>query len=118
MSLGKVEATLKLHELVEAACVCARPSERAAVALVVPDQVTRRSRGRDRPRPHPLVRFFQASLEKLAAALGKGALTRAELCKDPAVVGEVLERLAAYGARGKLERFEIPKAVTLVDAPW
>jgi long-chain acyl-CoA synthetase len=39
VSLGKVEAALKLNTIVEAICVCARSTERTAVALVVPDQV-------------------------------------------------------------------------------
>ncbi len=39
VSLGKVESCLKLHPIVESICVCARSTERTAVALIVPDQV-------------------------------------------------------------------------------
>lgn len=39
VSLGKVESTVKLHEIIETICVCARSAERSTVALVIPDQV-------------------------------------------------------------------------------
>ena len=39
VSLGKVESVLKLHEIVDTICVCARSAERSTVALVIPDQV-------------------------------------------------------------------------------
>jgi long-chain acyl-CoA synthetase len=40
VSLGKVEAAMKLNPIVEAICVCARSTERATVALIVPDTVS------------------------------------------------------------------------------
>lgn len=39
VSLGKVESILKPHEIIDVICVCARPTERATVAFVIPDQV-------------------------------------------------------------------------------
>ena len=39
VSLGKVESALKLNPIIENICVCARSTERTAVAIIVPDQV-------------------------------------------------------------------------------
>jgi long-subunit acyl-CoA synthetase (AMP-forming) len=98
VSLGKVESTLKLHDLVDTICVCARPSERSAVALVIPDQ---------------------SQLERLAATLNnKAGLARADLCRDPDVVRAFLAEISSYGAKMKLEKFETPKALTLIPETW
>jgi len=39
ISLSKVETALKLNPAVETVCVCARSTERATVAIIIPDQV-------------------------------------------------------------------------------
>ena len=54
----------------------------------------------------------------MAEKLGKTDLARAALCNDPTINREVLKSLTSYGISVKLERFEIPKAVTLVEQPW
>ena len=45
-------------------------------------------------------------------------MSRSELCNDPAVSKDVLKTLAGFGLSKHLERFEIPKAILLIDEPW
>jgi hypothetical protein len=50
--------------------------------------------------------------------LNKTDLSRSALCKDPDVKRELLKTLTAHGISTKLERFEIPKGITLIEVPW
>ena len=45
-------------------------------------------------------------------------MKREELCNDPEVVKEMLKTLTAFGISMRLEKFEIPKALLLLDEPW
>ncbi len=92
VSLGKVEAQLKTHHLVENICVYGDPYKKYTVALVVPSK------------PH---------LEAAAHKLGKIS-EYSELILDSDVQNMVLKELGSHGLKRGLERFEIPAAVTLI----
>jgi len=97
VSLGKVESLLKIHPAIENICVCGDSSKSHAVALVIPGQ---------------------GYLDTLAAKLGKSDLTREQMCADENIVADILGVIASHGAKQKLQKFEIPKAVFLVSEPW
>jgi len=97
VSLGKVESLLKIHRLVENLCLYANPEHTLPVCLLVPDQ---------------------ANLQELADRMGKGSLSREELCLDSSIKKEVLKIVQKHGADQKLAKFEIPQAVFLVAEPW
>lgn len=97
VSLGKVEAVLKTHPLVEQICVFGDSRKSFIVALVVPSK-------------------FQ--LEKMAHKMGKTSSFEA-LLEDPEVANKLLKELESHALKGKqLERFEVPMAVTLVAEQW
>lgn len=116
MSLGKVESELKTCPIVENICVYGDPSKHFTVALVVPNQ---------------------KHLEDLALRQGvTGEFD--ELCESPVLEKAVVKELAEHAKKcenfallifwsvsnnyffisGKLEKFEIPGAVTLCKEVW
>lgn len=95
VSLGKVEACLKVHPLVDNACVYADSFNTFTVALIVPDA---------------------ARLNQVAMELNL-CLPRNELCLHPDVVALVLQALTEH-AKKQLEKFEIPKRLSLIDELW
>lgn len=97
VSLGKVESLLKLHKGVENVCIYADPSRMSTVAMVIPTDVW---------------------LEEVQAKLEKAGLSREDACRDPEVVEELTSALWKHGLNQRLEKFEIPKALTLVPEPW
>lgn len=97
VSLGKVESVLKLNPLVENLCVCARSSENITVALVVPSR--------------PNFRSF-------AESLNKAGFSFEQLAKDQTVIDAVAKSLLDFGLARNLEKFEIPKKITLVLEEW
>merc|ERR1712106_461800 len=97
VSLGKVESQLKTHPLVENICVYGDSYQLYTVALMVP---------------------IQQSLEKLASDLGKTYEDYRDLCTDSEIVQAVLKTLDTYGVKTNLEKFEIPKQLTLIPEAW
>ena len=97
VSLGKVESLLKLHKGVENVCIYADPSRMHTVAMVIPTNVW---------------------LEQTQGKLGKADLSREEACLDPEIVEELTSALWKHGLNQRLEKFEIPKVLTLVAEPW
>ncbi|XP_018021963.1 long-chain-fatty-acid--CoA ligase 4 isoform X2 [Hyalella azteca] len=98
VSLGKVEAELKVSPLVENLCLYGDPSRNNTVAIVSPS-----------------VR----ALREVAAKLGLPNDASVEtLCQDQGVKAAVLEDLAATAKKAKLMRFEIPTAVHLTPDLW
>ena len=95
VSLGKVEAILKVHPLVESMCVIADSSKTFCVALMVPDM---------------------GKLTELAMRL-EICLGTDELCKNPLVIEAVHGQLAEH-ARDSLQKFEIPQRYALISTPW
>ena len=97
VSLGKVESALKTCPLVDNVCIYGDSSKSYVVALLVPD------------RPN---------LTKLAERLGKTETDFSLLCVDKDVTGAVLRELVAYGKKLRLEKFELPGAVTICQELW
>lgn len=96
VSLGKVEARLKTHPLVENICVYGDPYKKFTVALVVPSRV---------------------HLETMCHNMGK-LISFEEMVRDPEVERAVLRDLTVHGLKGGLEKFEVPQAVTLIPEVW
>jgi len=97
VSLGKVESQLKTHPLVENICVYADSFQSYTVAVMVP---------------------IQNALEKLATDLGKTYSDYNSLCQDNDIVQAVLKSISVHGIKSNLEKFEIPKMVTLAPEAW
>lgn len=97
VSLGKVEAWIKVHSLVDNVCIVADSCKTYCVALIVPDL---------------------GKLKELAMKLDIGSLPPDELCHHPDVVGAAHALLYEH-AKLHLERFEIPKRLALLPGgPW
>lgn len=79
MSLGKVEAALKVSPVVENMCVYADSSKNNIVAIVSP---------------------VQKNLEDMAQGIGKQDLRREKLCLDDDVNKAILEELLSTGKKG------------------
>ena len=97
ISLGKVEAVLKACPFVENICIYGDSFKSFCVALVSPDP---------------------KNLKELAKKYNKEELSFEDMCKDKDVTGGALRDLVNYGKKLKLEKFEIPGAVTLVKDSW
>jgi len=96
ISLGKVESEMKTCPLVENICLYGESSKNFPIALLVP---------------------AVKQLEALGQKLGKTGKFE-ELCSDPDVTKAVLKELQDHGRKRKLEKFELPGAVTLVKESW
>jgi len=97
VSLGKVEAVLKSCPIVENVCIYGEATKSYCVALLVPD------------RKH---------LSTLAEKFDKASLDFESQCTDKDLTGAVLRELVQHGKKHKLEKFEIPGAVTIVKEIW
>uniref|UniRef100_A0A2P2HY61 long-chain-fatty-acid--CoA ligase n=1 Tax=Hirondellea gigas TaxID=1518452 RepID=A0A2P2HY61_9CRUS len=97
VSLGKVEAELKVCPIVENLCVYGDPSKNHVVVIVS---------------PNPRI------LKEIAAKLGKTNTNFEALCQDKDVIAAVTEELNATAKKAKLLKFEIPGAVTLTPDLW
>jgi len=97
VSLGKVEAVLKTCSIVENVCIYGEATKSYCVALVVPD------------RKH---------LTALATKFDKSDLSFEDQCTDKDITGAVLRELVQHGKKHRLEKFEIPGAVTVVKEIW
>ena len=87
---------MKTNSVVENICVYADPYRSFTVALVVPSKV---------------------HLENIAHNLGK-TIPYSKLLEDADVIKYVLKDLYNHGLRNRLQKFEIPQAVTLVTEQW
>lgn len=97
VSLGKVEAEMKTCAIVENICVYGDPSKTYCVALVVASEKV---------------------LSDMATALGIDG-TFEELCSNKIVEKAVLKELIEHGKNtNRLEKFEIPAAITLCKEIW
>ncbi|XP_046657641.1 long-chain-fatty-acid--CoA ligase 4-like [Daphnia pulicaria] len=96
VSLGKVESELKISPLVDNICIYADPTKLFPVALLVPNL---------------------DHLKNLAEKNGIEMSTLEELC-NPQMEKLVLVELQKHGAKCRLQKFEIPQALTLVPDIW
>ncbi len=100
VSLGKIESILKLHKIVENICVCAEPTESFTVCLIVPDE-------------QQLTSFVAAKKTS-----GNGSFTLQEILQNGSVLREILQELTRHGLSMGLEKFEMPKKLTLITDLW
>ena len=94
--MGKVEAVLKTHALIETICLHADPSKDFAVAVAVPN-IT--------------------ALSELAESLSL-EIAPDKLCTDERLKETVVTTLNTYGLRNGLQRFELPKKISLIKDEW
>lgn len=97
VSLAKVETMLKMCPLVDNLCLYADSSKMYTVCLVVPNQ---------------------KHVQALAKTLGIIASEWPFLCENPQIEAAVLKALQNQGAKGKLEKFEIPQKIKMVMEQW
>ncbi|XP_065136535.1 long-chain-fatty-acid--CoA ligase 3a [Paramisgurnus dabryanus] len=96
VSLGKVEAVLKNCPLIDNICAYANSDESYVIGFVVPN-------------------------EKHLLALAEGRCVRGsreDLCNNPVIEEEVLKVITDTALAGQLERFEIPRKISLSSDPW
>ena len=101
VSLSKVESEIKIHPLVDTVCVYADPTKTATVALIIPESAT----------------LFELKNQLNIPDIENVENKRETLCKNPALIDYVLKDISNYVSK-RLERFEIPKAITLVSELW
>merc|ERR1712059_86734 len=95
---GKVESVLKISPFVESICIVARSDETYAAAIIVPDST---------------------NLRKFAEEEGgKHGFSLTQLCEDSVLKGMLCENLGRYGISMGLEKFEIPKKLSLRLEEW
>lgn len=98
MLIKLVEGVLKLNPVVESICVVVRSDQIYSTAIIVPDS-------------NNLMKLAEEKLRK------KG-FTTGELCKDESVKTALCKILLSFGLSNGLEKFEIPKKITLVQDEW
>merc|ERR1712112_261909 len=91
VSLGKVESVLKGCPVVANVCIFGDSRQSYVVAVVCP---------------------VPATLTEIAAKFGKEDLTFDEMVVDKDVNGAVLREVQNHAKKSRLEKFEIPGAVT------
>ena len=96
LSLGKVEAWLKIHPLVDSICVIADTSKSYCIALIVPDS---------------------GKLSELAKSRNICSSTFADLCLHPDIIGIMTQQIQEHGNL-HLTKFEIPKRIALLSEQW
>lgn len=57
-------------------------------------------------------------LRELGKSLGKGHMSKAEMCQDEEITQEILDSIKQTGERAKLKDKEIPARITLVKEEW
>ncbi|XP_067949293.1 long-chain-fatty-acid--CoA ligase 4-like [Watersipora subatra] len=95
VSLGKVEACLKLCPLVDNICVFANSMHMYTVAIVVPNP-----------------KALQQLADSMEISSGWAAL-----CSNPAITEQVLKQMKAQ-AQGSLQKFEVPQKIMLTEEVW
>lgn len=97
VSMGKVESVLKGCPVVANVCIFGDSSKSYVVAVVCP---------------------VKEKLEEVARKFGKEDMQWEEMVKDKDITGAVLREITNHGKGARLEKFEIPGAVTLTDIEW
>ena len=84
--------------MVDSICVVVRSDQCFATAIIVPDQ-------------NNLIRFSKD-------VVGKQGFSINQLCQDDSVKASLCKRLLDFGLLNGLEKFEIPKKVSIVLDEW
>ena len=98
VSLSKVESEIKMHPMVDMVCVYADPMKVSTIAFIIPDDT---------------------KLSEMAnqCKISHNTASRKDLCNNPLLTEHVLKDLKRF-VTGKLQKFEIPKEITLVNEMW
>ena len=99
VSLSKVENEIKMHPIVDMVCVYADPTKTATIAFIIPDDAK--------------LCEFANQCNVFSPAGGK----RADLCKNQVLKEHILKDITTCVSK-RLEKFEVPKIIALVDEPW
>jgi len=97
VSLGKVESVLKGCPVVSNVCIFGNSSKSYVVAVVCP---------------------VKEILTEIARKFGKEEMEFEEMVRDKDVTGAVLREIVNHGKKSRLEKFEIPGAITLTSIEW
>lgn len=97
VSLGKVESVLKGCPVVANVCIFGESSKSYVVAVVCP---------------------VREILTEIARKFGKEEMPWEDMVLDKDVTGAVLREVVNHGKGARLEKFEIPGAVTLTGLEW
>ncbi|ESP04960.1 hypothetical protein LOTGIDRAFT_205986 [Lottia gigantea] len=97
VSLSKVETALKIMPMIEQICIVADSSKSFAVALIIPNQ---------------------KNLEEFAKNKGCSGKEFSEMINDSDLVKKVTEEVKSFGSKSKLEKFEIPQKIKLINDSW
>lgn len=97
VSLGKVESVLKGCPVVANVCIFGESSKSYVVAVVCP---------------------VREILTEVARKFGKEEMSWEDMVLDKDVTGAVLREVVNHGKGARLEKFEIPGAVTLTGLEW
>ena len=97
VSLGKVESVLKGCPVVANVAIFGDSSKSYVVAVVCP---------------------VKEILVEMSKKFGKEDLTWEEMVHDKDLTGAVLREVTIHGKKSRLEKFEIPGALTLTDIEW
>ena len=97
VSLGKVESVLKGCPVVANVCIFGDSRQSYVVAVVCP---------------------VKEILTDIAGKFGKAELEWEDMVADKDVTGAVLREVQLHAKRSRLEKFEVPGAVTLTSIEW
>ena len=97
VSLGKVESVLKGCPVVANVCIFGDSTKSYVVAVVCP---------------------VKEILTEISRKFGKEELSWEEMVSDKDITGAVLREVTLHAKKSRLEKFEIPGAVTLTDIEW
>ena len=97
VSLGKVESVLKGCPVVANVCIFGDSTKSYVVAVVCP---------------------VKEILTEISRKFGKDGLSWEEMVSDKDITGAVLREVTLHAKKSRLEKFEIPGAVTLTDIEW
>ena len=89
---------LKLDPVVDSICVVVRSDQIFATAIIIPES-------------NNLVKFAKD-------VVGKRGFTAAQLCEDESVKAALCKKLLSFGLSNGLEKFEIPKKISLFLDEW
>ena len=96
--LSKVESEIKLHPMVDMVCVYADSMQTATIAFIIPD----------------ITKLYELANQ---CNISYDTASRKDLCNSPLLTEYALKDIKRY-VSGKLEKFEIPKEITLVNEMW
>ncbi|XP_044742056.1 long-chain-fatty-acid--CoA ligase 4 isoform X2 [Chrysoperla carnea] len=124
VSLGKVEAELNTHPLVDNICVYGDSSKQFTIAFIVPNQKQLEDFAVKKlnldvcklTQQHQQNNTDTTNTNSLSG--DSNTQTFEMLCKNKQVEQAIIKELVEYGKKCKLEKFEVPAAIKLCTEVW